>query len=113
MRLAARNVATTRHTYNVVDMPIVVAGKTGTAEFGVKDAKGRLPYHTWYAGFVSKSGDVKKPDSQLAFVSFVYGANTVGNAATEVAKYYLQLHFGIKKDYRIPALLERGNFYGN
>jgi hypothetical protein len=30
-----------------------------------------------------------------------------------VAKYYLQLHFGIKKDYRIPALLERGNFYGN
>ena len=113
MRLAARNVATSRHTYNVVDMPIVVAGKTGTAEFGVKDAKGRLPYHTWYAGFVSKSGDVKKPDSELAFVAFVYGANTVGNAATEVAKYYLQLHFGIKKDYRIPSLLERGNFYGN
>ena len=113
MRLAARNVATSRHTYNVVDMPIVVAGKTGTAEFGVKDAQGRLPYHTWYAGFVSKSGDVKKPDSQLAFVSFVYGANTVGNAATEVAKYYLQLHFGIKKDYRIPSLMERGNFYGN
>ena len=113
MRLAARNVATSRHTYNVVDMPIVVAGKTGTAEFGVRDAKGRLPYHTWYAGFVSKSGDVRKPDSQLAFVSFVYGANTVGNAATEVAKYYLQLHFGIKKDYRIPSLLERGNFYGN
>jgi penicillin-binding protein 2 len=113
MRLAARNVATSRHTYNVVEMPIVVAGKTGTAEFGVRDAQGRLPYHTWYAGFVSKSGDVKKPDSQLAFVSFVYGANTVGNAATEVAKYYLQLHFGIKKDYRIPALLERGNFYGN
>ncbi len=113
MRLAARNVSTSRHTYNVVDMPIVVAGKTGTAEFGVKDAQGRLPYHTWYAGFVSKSGDVRKPDSQLAFVSFVYGANTVGNAATEVAKYYLQLHFGIKKDYRIPALMERGNFYGN
>lgn len=113
MRLAARDVATSRHTYNVVDMPIVVAGKTGTAEFGVRDAQGRLPYHTWYAGFVSKSGDVRKPDSQLAFVSFVYGANTVGNAATEIAKYYLQLHFGIKKDYRIPALLERGNFFGD
>jgi penicillin-binding protein 2 len=113
MRLAARNVSTSRHTYNVVDMPIVVSGKTGTAEFGVKDAQGRLPYHTWYVGFVSKSGDVKKPDSQLAFVSFVYGANTVGNAATEIAKYYLQLHYGIKKDYRIPSLLVRGNFYGN
>jgi penicillin-binding protein 2 len=113
MRLAARNVSTSRHTYNVVDMPIVVAGKTGTAEFGVRDKEGRLPFHTWYAGFVSKSGDVTKPDSQLAFVAFVYGANTVGNAATEVAKYYLQLHYGIKKDYRIPSLLVRGNFYGD
>jgi len=113
MRLAARNVTTSRHTYNVVDMPIVVAGKTGTAEFGVKDKQGRLPFHTWYAGFVSKSGDVTKPDSQLAFVAFVYGANTVGNAATEIAKYYLQLHYGIEKDYRIPSLLVRGNFYGN
>lgn len=113
MRLAARRVTTIRHTYNVVDMPIIVSGKTGTAEFGVRDAQGRLPYHTWYAGFVSKSGDVRKPDSQLAFVAFVYGANTVGNAATEIAKYYLQLHYGIKKDYRIPSLLERGNFYGN
>ena len=113
MRLAARNVTTSRHTYNVVDMPIVVAGKTGTAEFGVRDKQGRLPFHTWYAGFVSKSGDVTKPDSQLAFVAFVYGANTVGNAATEIAKYYLQLHYGIEKDYRIPSLLVRGNFYGN
>jgi penicillin-binding protein 2 len=113
MRLAARNVSTSRHTYNVVDMPIVVSGKTGTAEFGVRDKEGRLPYHTWYAGYVSKSGDVTKPDSQLAFIAFVYGANTVGNAATEVAKYYLQLHFGIKKDYRIPSLLVRGNFYGD
>ena len=113
MRLAARRVATIRHTYNVVDMPIVVAGKTGTAEFGVKDAQGRLPYHNWYVGFVSKSGDVKKPDSVLSFVAFVYGADTVGNTATEIAKYYLQLHYGIKKDYRIPSLLERGNFYGD
>ena len=113
MRLAARRVATIRHTYNVVDMPIIVMGKTGTAEYGVKDAQGRLPYHNWYVGFVSKSGDVRKPDSQLAFVSFVYGADTVGNAATEIAKYYLQLHYGIKKDYRIPSLLVRGNFYGD
>jgi cell division protein FtsI/penicillin-binding protein 2 len=94
-------------------MPIVVSGKTGTAEFGVKEKEGRLPYHNWYVGYVSKSGDVTKPDSQLAFVAFVYGANTVGNAATEIAKYYLQLHFGIEKDYRIPSLLVRGNFYGD
>jgi hypothetical protein len=23
----------------------------------------------------------------------------------------MQLHFGIKKDYRLPNLLKRGNFY--
>jgi hypothetical protein len=40
----------------------------------------------------------------------VYGANTVRNAATEVAKYYLQLHFGIKKDYRIRRSWSAGNF---
>ncbi len=40
MRLAARQVVTSRHTYNLADLPIVVAGKTGTAEFGVRDSKG-------------------------------------------------------------------------
>jgi penicillin-binding protein 2 len=35
MRLATRAVVTSRHTYNLVDLPIKVAGKTGTAEFGV------------------------------------------------------------------------------
>ena len=36
---------TARHTYNLVDLPIVVAGKSGTAEFGVRDRQGRLPFH--------------------------------------------------------------------
>ncbi len=43
MRLAARQVVTSRHTFNLADVPIVIAGKTGTAEFGVRDSKGRLP----------------------------------------------------------------------
>ncbi len=42
MRLAAREVVTSRHTFNLVDLPIVVSGKTGTAEFGVRDSQGRL-----------------------------------------------------------------------
>ena len=119
MREAARRVVTSRHTYNLVDMPIVVAGKTGTAEFGLRDKNGVLPYHHWFAGFVPKNawkkdnptGDVSKPDSQLAFCVFIYDAGTLGNMATEVAKYYLQLHYGIKKDYRLPQLLQRTNFY--
>ena len=119
MRQAARRVVTIRHTYNMLDLPIVVAGKTGTAEFGVRDKNGVLPYSHWFAGFVPKaawkkdnpSGSVTKPDSELAFAVFTYDSRTLGNVATEVAKYYLQLHFGIEKDYRIPELLKRTNFY--
>jgi penicillin-binding protein 2 len=119
MRQAARRVVTIRHTYNLVDLPIVVAGKTGTAEFGLRDRNGVLPYHHWFVGFVPKNawkknnptGDVRKADSQLAFVVFAYDSRTAGNTATEIAKYYLQLHFGIKKDYRLPYLLKRANFY--
>ena len=29
--------------------------------------------------------------------------------ATEIVKYFMQLHYGIKKDYRNP--IDRGNFY--
>jgi penicillin-binding protein 2 len=119
MREAARRVVTSRHTYNLADLPIVVAGKTGTAEFGVRDKNGVLPYSHWFAGFVPKnawkkdnpSGSVSKPDSQLAFAVFTYDSRTLGNVATEVAKYYLQLHYGIKEDYRLPELLKRTNFY--
>lgn len=116
MRLAARNVVLLRHTYNLVDMPIKVAGKSGTAEFGLRDSKGRLPYHSWFVGFVPKDpyhGSFAKPDSQLVFLAFAYDSRTIGNAATEIAKGFLQLHFHIKKDYRLPVLLQRGNHYGN
>ena len=119
MREAARRVVTSRHTYNLADLPIVVAGKTGTAEFGVRDKNGVLPYHNWFAGFIPKNawkkdnptGDVSRPDSRLAFAVFIYDSGTLGNTATEVAKYYLQLHYGITKDYRLPQLLKHTNFY--
>ena len=54
MRVAAREVVTKRYTYNLVDLPLVVAGKTGTAQFGVRDAQNRLPFHSWFVGFVPK-----------------------------------------------------------
>jgi len=41
MRKASRTVVTIRHTYNLVDMPIRVAGKSGTAEFGTPRAASR------------------------------------------------------------------------
>ncbi len=114
MRLAARNVVLVRHTYNLVDLPVKVAGKSGTSEFGTKDKRGRLPYSSWFVGFVPKDpyhGTFADSDSQLAFLAFIYDSRTKGNAGTEVAKYFLQLHFGIKHDYRLFANMKRGNFY--
>lgn len=123
MRVAARTGVNIHHTYNLVDLPIVVAAKTGTAEFGIRNAQGQMPFHDWFAGFVPADpwktsadptgfGAVSRTDSNLAVVVFAYDANTVGNAATEIAKYFLQLHYDLKVDLRLPALLKRGDFYG-
>jgi penicillin-binding protein 2 len=114
MRKAARTTVTLRHTYNLVDLPIRVAGKSGTAEFGIRDSKGRLPYHSWFVGFVPKDpkkGDFGKADSELIVLAFAYDSRTKGNVGTEIVKYYLQLHYGIKKDYRNHDLVTRSNFY--
>ena len=114
MRNAARSVVTLRHTYNLVELPIKVAGKSGTAEFGTRDSRGRLPFSSWFVGFVPKDprhGSFNATDSQLVVLAFAYDSRTIGNVATEIVKYYLQLHFGIKKDYRNFDLLKRGNFY--
>jgi penicillin-binding protein 2 len=123
MRRAGRNMVVLRHTYNLVDLPVVIAGKTGTAQFGTPDRRGVLPFHSWFAGFVPKdpykhASDpngwkaVERTDSELAVLVLAYDSGTLGNAATEIAKYYFQLHFDIKKDYRNFNLLKRGNFYG-
>lgn len=114
MRNAARNTVLVRHTYNLVDMPIKIAGKSGTAEFGTRDSKGRLPYHSWFVGFVPKdarNGSFNSTSAQIVVLALAYDSRTKGNVATEIVKYFFQLHFGIKKDYRLPDLLKRGNFY--
>ena len=112
LRLGARDVVTSGHTFNLRDLPITVAGKTGTAEFGVRDSKGLLPFHNWFVAFVPKHRNVARPDSELAVIGFAYDSNTVGNTATEMVKYYLQLHFNLKHDLRRMDLLRKGNFYG-
>jgi penicillin-binding protein 2 len=114
MRNASRAVVELRHTYNLVDLPIKIAGKSGTAEFGNRDKEGRLPFHSWFVGYVPKdpeNGSFDEPDSELVVLAFAYDSRTKGNVATEIVKYYFQQHYGIEKDYRLPDLLERGNFY--
>ena len=122
MRAAARRVVTIRHTDNLVDLPIVVAGKSGTAEFGVKDKQGRLPFSNWFAAFVPRAARktasdptginaVKREDSNLVVLAYLDDTRTKGNAATEVVKYFLQLHYGIKTDLRNHHYLQRDNDY--
>jgi penicillin-binding protein 2 len=116
MRLAARETVTLRHTYNLVDLPIKVAGKSGTAEFGTPDSQGRLPYSSFFVGFTPKdprNGSFEKHDSRLIVMAFAHDSRTRGNAATEIVKYFLQLHYGIKKDYRLYENMVRSNFYSN
>ena len=122
MRRAARNVVVIKHTFNLVDMPIVVAGKSGTAEFGLRDAKGRLPFHSWFVAYVPKDpaktasdpngfAAAQRTDSELVVLAFAYNSGTRGNAATEIVKYFLQLHYNMKEDFRKPEFLTRSNFY--
>ena len=122
MRQAARQVINYWHGYDIWNLPIVAAGKSGTAEFGIPDKKGRLPYHSWFVGFVPKNpqpsasdpGGYKaagRTDSQLAILAFAYNSRTVGNAAAEIAKYYLQMRYHLKGDFRNPERLQVGNFY--
>jgi penicillin-binding protein 2 len=124
MREASRTVVTIRHTWNLVDLPIVVAGKTGSAEFGIRDSQGRLPWHTWFVGFVPKEpwdtpsdpngmAAVRRTDAGLIVLAFAYDSRTRGNAATEIAKYYLQLRYDLDHDYRRPDLLVRNAGYGS
>ncbi len=116
MREAARSTVTLRHTYNLVDLPIKIAGKSGTAEFGTPDAQGRLPYSSFFVGFTPKdprNGSFENHDSRLIVMAFAYDSRTKGNAATEIVKYFFQLHYGIDKDYRLPENLQRTNFYSN
>jgi cell division protein FtsI/penicillin-binding protein 2 len=122
MRQAARRVVTIRHTDNLVDLPIVVAGKSGTAEFGERDRQGRLPFSNWFAAFVPKEARktasdptgvqaIKREDSNLVVLAYLDDTRTKGNAATEVVKYFLQLHFGLNVDLRNHSYLVRDNFY--
>ena len=116
MREAARTTVTLRHTYNLVDLPIKIAGKSGTAEFGTPDSKGRLPYSSFFVGFTPKDpykGSFENHNSRLVVMAFAHDSRTKGNAATEIVKYFFQLHYGIDKDYRLPENLERTNFYSN
>lgn len=113
MRIGARQVITTGHAYNISDLrlPGTLSGKTGTAEFGLPDAEGVLPFHSWFVAYVpSRPGAT---DASLAVLTFTYRATVIGNVSTEVVKYFLQQYFELDQDLRLDPvtlrLLSGGN----
>ena len=107
MRIGAREVITTGHAYNISDLrlPGALSGKTGTAEFGLPDAEGVLPFHSWFVAFLPSSPGAT--DSTLAVLTFTYRATVIGNVSTEVVKYFLQQYFGLDQDLRLdPVTLQ-------
>lgn len=113
MRIGAREVITTGHAYNIRDLrlPGALSGKTGTAEFGLPDVNGVLPFHSWFVAFVPSTPGAT--DSTLAVLTFTYKATVIGNVSTEVVKYFLQQYFELDQDLRLDPvtlrLLSGGN----
>ena len=114
MRNAARSTVTLRHTYNLVDMPIKVAGKSGTAEFGTVTARAGCRSTRGSSGFVPKDarhGSFNGTGCADRGPRLRLRLADEGQRRDRDREVLLQLHFGIKKDYRLPDLLKRGNFY--
>ena len=101
LRVAAREVITSGHAYNIrdLDLPGALSGKTGTAEFGEPTPEGNLPFHSWFVAFLPSEAGAT--DAELAVLSFNYSAVVPGNVSAEVVKYFLQLHFGLDQDLRL------------
>jgi penicillin-binding protein 2 len=101
MRIGAREVIATGHAANIRDLLIpggALSGKTGTAEYGTRNAEGVLPVHSWFIAYVpSKAGAT---DADLAIITFTYSAVARGNVSLEVVKYFLQQYFNLQQDLR-------------
>jgi penicillin-binding protein 2 len=101
LRIAAREVITSGHAYNISELklPGTLAGKTGTAEFGQPNPDGSLPFHSWFVAYLPSSPGAS--DAKLAVLTFSYAALVPGNVSAEVVKYFLQKYFKLKQDLRL------------
>ncbi len=102
IREGARKVVTSGMAF-MRDPKVVVAGKTGTAEFGSssgKDSAGRnlLGFHNWFVSWIPK-GDEQGTDTEIAMVIFTFNssqsacASCVSPAVTATQRVY-ELYYG-------------------
>jgi penicillin-binding protein 2 len=78
LRESARRVVTIGHAF-MPNAKLPIAGKTGTAEFGLsagKDSAGRnkLGFHNWFVSFLPKA-DNTDPSAEIAMVIFTFDSS--------------------------------------
>jgi penicillin-binding protein 2 len=105
IREGSRKVVTSGMAF-MRDPKLVIAGKTGTAEFGSssgKDSAGRnlLGFHNWFASWVPKA-DPHGTDAEIAMVVFTFNsslgacASCVSPAVTVSQRVY-ELYYGLRE----------------
>ncbi|MEX2046953.1 MAG: penicillin-binding protein 2 [Chloroflexota bacterium] len=100
LRESSRRVVTIGHAY-MPNAKLPIAGKTGTAEFGLssgKDSVGRnkLGFHNWFVSFLPKA-DNTDPSAEIAMVIFTFDSsrslcNTCYNPAVEITQRVLEAY---------------------
>lgn len=101
IREAARRVVTIGHAF-MPNAKLPIAGKTGTAEFGLSkgvDAAGKqkLGFHNWFVSFVPKA-DNTDPTAEMAMVVFTFDSsrslcNTCYNPAVALTQKVLERYY--------------------
>ena len=83
-------VAVVDGTAPLANLPeIAVAGKTGSAEFGVPNAEGERPTHAWFVAYAPAE------DPEVAVVVFIEGGGEGSSAAAPLAAEILRYYFGL------------------
>ncbi len=82
--------AVTDGTAPLANLPeIAVAGKTGSAEFGIRDENGDLPTHAWFTAYAPAD------DPEVAVIVFIEGGGEGSSAAAPIAAQILRYYFGL------------------
>jgi penicillin-binding protein 2 len=92
--------AVTRGTARAINLPekyVQVAGKTGTAEYGVADAKGTKPAHAWFAAFAPMDNPT------IAMVVFVEGGANGALVSVPIANQIMRYYFNVPDSVPDPA----------
>jgi penicillin-binding protein 2 len=106
LRQGARLVVTSGHAW-MPNAKLPIAGKTGTAEFGVATPGKPLQYHNWFVSFLPKYDSPDAP-SEIAMVIFAYGSSTYcvaaycPNPAVSITQQVYEAYYGANAPSKAP-----------